>query len=933
LISLSLQQSVENVARSKYNFNSGWRVLVGNPASAAQPAFDDSSWSKVTLPYAWNGDSAFRVPIDELPTGIAWYRKSFRVPPSAAGKKVFLEFEGIRHGGDFYLNNKFIGRSDNGVMAFGFDVTDTVLHGANNVLAAKIDNSWTYREVATGQRYQWSDRNFYANYGGINKNVYLHVTSRLYQTLPLYSNLGTTGTYIYARNINIPAKSATITAETQVKNEFTGARTFTYQVAIRDTSGKTVATLDGGETTLAANQTKTITAAGTVTGLEFWSWGYGLLYDVQTTLLVAGQAVDDVTTRTGFRKTEFSNGFLTLNDQALHLKGYAQRTTNEWPTFGSAVPAWLSDFSNRLVLRSHGNLVRWMHVTPWKQDVESLDRLGILQALPAGDSESDVTGRRWEQRVELMRDAIIYNKNNPSVVFYECGNTGISEAHMTEMKKVRDTYDPHGGRAIGSREMLASRTAEFGGEMLYVNKGGRIPLWAMEYSRDEGLRKYWDNFSPPYHKDGAGPKYNGADASAYNRNQDSHAIENVARWNEYYQERPGTGDRVNAGGVNIIFSDSNTHYRGAENYRRSGEVDAMRLPKDGWHAHRVMWNTWVDADVPATHLIGHWNYNTSTTKDVFVVSTADKVELRLNGKSLGFGKRSLHFLHTFSNIKWASGELQALGYTGDAATSNDTRVTAGPPASIRLTPQVCPSGFVADGADIALVDVEVVDANGIRCPTALNLISFALSGAATWRGGLAQGTNNYILSTKLPVENGVNRVMLRSTAVAGSVTLTATADGLSPATVQLTTKAFPVIEGLSTVLPNANLPSDLSRGPVTGQTLKIKRRSVRIVSCSPAAATASYDDNEETSWRGGGPVTYRFAAAVETTQATIKVPQHRTTSYNVNVVVDGKSVFSGRIGANLGYSILTWPVTRGSSITISSTASFAISEIDIYGPA
>src|SRR5690606_30589381 len=142
---------------------------------------------------------------------------------------------------------------------------------------------------------------------------------------------------------------------------------------------------------------------------------------------------------------------------------------------------------------------RWMHVTPWKQDVESCDRVGLIQAMQAGDAEKDVEGRRWEQRVELMRDAIIYNRNSPSIFFYECGNESISEAHMIEMKKVRDTYDPYGARAIGSREMLDSKNSEYGGEMLYINKSAGQPMWSMEYSRDEGLRKYWDEFTPPFH--------------------------------------------------------------------------------------------------------------------------------------------------------------------------------------------------------------------------------------------------------------------------------------------------------------------------------------------------------------------------------------------------------------------------------------------------
>ena len=153
-----------------------------------------------------------------------------------------------------------------------------------------------------------------------------------------------------------------------------------------------------------------------------------------------GKVIDAVTTRTGFRKTEFAKGMFKLNDRTLQLKGYAQRTSNEWPALGNAVPPWVSDFSNRLMVESNANLVRWMHITPWKQDVESCDRVGLIQAMPAGDSEKDVTGRRWEQRIEVMKDAIIYNRNSPSIIFYESGNRGVSAEHMREMKALRDRY-------------------------------------------------------------------------------------------------------------------------------------------------------------------------------------------------------------------------------------------------------------------------------------------------------------------------------------------------------------------------------------------------------------------------------------------------------------------------------------------------------------
>jgi Beta-galactosidase/beta-glucuronidase len=142
--------------RQKYNFNSGWKLFVGDAAGADKPDFDDSGWKSVTLPHAWNEDDAFQKDIHDLSTGIAWYRKHFSLPASSENKKIFLEFEGIRQAGDFYLNGKLIGRSENGVMAFGFDITDSV-RGGDNVIAARVDNSWDYKEKTTGSAFEWND--------------------------------------------------------------------------------------------------------------------------------------------------------------------------------------------------------------------------------------------------------------------------------------------------------------------------------------------------------------------------------------------------------------------------------------------------------------------------------------------------------------------------------------------------------------------------------------------------------------------------------------------------------------------------------------------------------------------------------------------------------------------------------------------------------
>jgi len=929
LAAISFSIAVNAVERKKYNFNSEWRLAIGDFKEAAEASFDDSQWQQVTLPYAFNGDEAFKKDIVNLTDTIVWYRKTFEIKDyNPKDRKHFIEFEGIRQGADFYLNGHNLGFSENGVMACGFDLTPYIIKG-KNVIAVRCDNSWQYRSRKHNSRYQWNDRNFNANYGGIPKNVYLHVTDRLYQTLPLYSNLGTTGTYIYASDFDIPNHKAVIHAESQVKNEDSTPRSFTLFAKVLDAEGKEVAHFNGDRITMQPGETRIVKIQEEVKGLHFWSWGYGYLYTVKTLLKADnGSKIDDVITRTGFRKTKFADGKIWLNDRVLMMHGYAQRTSNEWPGVGISVPAWLSDYSNDLMVKSNGNLVRWMHVTPWKQDIESCDRVGLIQAMPAGDAEKDVTGPRWDQRTELMRDAIIYNRNNPSILFYECGNESISREHMLEMKAIRDEYDPNGGRAIGSREMLDINEAEYGGEMLYINKSKKHPMWAMEYCRDEGLRKYWDEYSYPYHKEGDGPLYRGKPATDYNHNMDQFAVEMVRRWYDYWMERPGTGTRVSSGGVKIVFSDTNTHHRGESNYRMSGVTDAMRIPKDAFYVHQVMWNGWVEPEATQTYIVGHWNYKKGTVKPIYVVSTGNEVELFLNGKSLGKGKQSYRYLYTFDNIAYETGTLEAVADDG----SRYKLETAGEPYQLKLTAIENPEGMKADGADMALFEVEVLDKQGRRCPLDDRMIHFELWGEGKWIGGIGTRNNkemqrpddnrpaglldaaatknvsdNYVGAMNLPVECGVNRVLVRSTVNAGDINVSAYAEGVKPAYITVNSEKVNSEE----CLPQLSLKGRLERGetPLTPSYTE-KAKEVKIISAKAGYesdnASRSFDDNELSEWKNDGRLStawikYRLEKKTVIDDICLKLTGWRLRSYPLEIYAGKTLIWSGETERSLGY--------------------------------
>jgi beta-galactosidase len=188
---------------------------------------------------------------------------------------------------------------------------------------------------------------------------------------------------------------------------------------------------------------------------------------------------------------------------------------------------------------------------------------------------------------------------------------------------------------------------------------------------------------------------------------------------------------------------------------------------------------------------------------VYVVSNASEIELRLNGPSLKKVTTPQEgYVFAFPDVKWAPGTLTAVARNDGKEVARHELATAGPAKRIMLTPIVGPGGLLADGGDVALVDVEVVDDHGRRCPTDDARIDFTIAGPAVWRGGYNSGrigsTNNLYLNT----ECGINRVAIRSTLQKGPITITATREGLEKGTVRLESKPIALKDGLTTEQPN-----------------------------------------------------------------------------------------------------------------------------------
>jgi beta-galactosidase len=462
----------------------------------------------------------------------------------------------------------------------------------------------------------------------------------------------------------------------------------------------------------------------------------------------------------------------------------------------------MHDFNAELIRSTHANYIRWMHIAPQAVDVRACDKSGVVQICPAGDKERDAQGRQWEQRMEVMRDTMIYFRNSPSILFWEAGNNSISTEHLRQMVELRKELDPNGGRVMGCRtlnEASATPVAEYFGVMIgqdprtdalkgtnlfraySAERRDRAPLIETEDFRDEAARRFWDDYSPPHFGFKKGPD------DTYSWNSETFCVAAAGRYHDYFINRISNPDPAHSkwsGYASIYWSDSNADGRqdSSEVCRVSGKVDSVRLPKQAYYVYRVVQN-----DAADIHILGHWNYPSNTVKTVFVAANhCDAVELFVNGKS--FGKSSAPtngYIFAFPEVKFAPGSIKAVATRAGKVLCDAEIKTAREAKRLKLTPHTGPAGFQAGGADVAFFDVEVVDANGQRCPTAEARVDFKLDGPAIWRGGYNSGKTNSINNLWLDTECGINRVAIRSTLTPGKITLAAKRDGLEPATCQI----------------------------------------------------------------------------------------------------------------------------------------------------
>jgi beta-galactosidase len=737
----------------------------GNFLPAGGLAFDDSAWRPLDLPHDWAVELEFKndpalsskgfYPLGRTypETSVGWYRRVFELPATDAGKRITIEFDGSYRETMVVFNGYYIGRHSGGYDPFSFDVTDFATPGGRNVLLVRVDATL-------------SDGWFYEGAG-----IYRHVW--LVKTHPVHVKQW--GTFVRAQ---VRPGEATVSIRTEVSNHGKGTQSIRVISTILDPSGKA-----GGKaatTPAAILERKDHTYEQTIAVKQpaLWSLEERNLYRLVTEVEAGGRIVDRYETRFGIRTARFDaeKGFL-LNGIPVKLKGTCNH--QDHAGLGAALPDAAQYYRIRKLQEMGCNSLRTSHNPPTPELLEACDELGMLvfdetrmmSSNPEGLSQFDNLVRR--------------DRNHPSVFMWSMGNEeGQANTEkglhiLTAMKKVASVYD-------GSRPVSIAPIGAIGA-------GGLVVCDVMGYN-------YMDPQAEAYHKAHPGIPVVGTETVSAVGTRGIYITDREKGFVGSYDPYTTTG-RASAEGwwrfcnahpwLSGGFVWTGFDYRGEPSpyewpniSSQYGIIDTCGFPKDSFFYYQSWWTS-----KPVLHLFPHWNWPGMEGKEitVWVYSNLEKVELFLNGQSLGAQemKKDSHLAWV---VKYAPGALEARGYKDGKQVLTAKRETTG--TAERLVMKADREEVSADGEDVAMFAVEVHDAEGRVVPVADNEVTFHVSGEGKLIGvGNGDPTSHESdKGTSRRAFCGLCMAIVQSTKAAGSITLEAASPGLAPASVTVAAK-------------------------------------------------------------------------------------------------------------------------------------------------
>jgi beta-galactosidase len=782
-------------ATERQRLDAGWSFLRDDPAGAEAPDFDVRSWRTLDLPHDWSIELApdHEAPgggaIGFFPTGVGWYRKTFRAPASWRDeqKRIALEFEGIAGVTDVWINGAWLGAHPYAFTPFRFDLTQRLRFDADNVIAVRVDSS-----------HQPSARWYVGS--GIYRHAWLEVSGPVSVAEP---------GGVFVSTTRLDEKSAALHVATTLRNDTESAATVSIESAILDPSGKQVAVARSGGVEVAPNASRDFSSDIELTTPRAWTPESPALYRVRTRVRAGSSVIDETETPFGIRTIHVSTerGF-ELNGRAIKLVGGAVH--HDHGPLGAASFDRAEERRVELLRAAGFNAVRTSHNPPAPAFLDACDRLGLLvideafDGWAAGKTPADYHSyfsAWWQRDLDAM---VLRDRNHPSVVMWSIGNemyerTKPSGAQLAQELSAR------------VRSLDATRPVTAG-----VNGAGKSGQWSQLDPIFDALdaagynyelaRVADDHARLPQRVIYASESYQSEAFAAWSAAQDFPFFLGDFTWSAWdYLGEAGIG-RVFAPGETLRRHWEGDHFPWHGAY--CGDIDITGSRKPISHYRAILWNRggeklyaavveptktgepWQLTPWSVEPALPSWTWPGSEghTLHVDVFSRHDAVRLELNGKSLGEKPttRAEEFRARF-DVPYAPGVLEAKGIDGGRVTETFALETAGSPARLRLT--IDRNRLRADGEDLAFVTVEILDARGELVPRSDTSVQLTINGPATLAAfGNADMTSlETYRANPHRVFQGRAVAILRTTHTAGRVTVSATSSGLASSPVVFNT--------------------------------------------------------------------------------------------------------------------------------------------------
>jgi beta-galactosidase len=718
----------------------------------ATQKFDDSKWRSLNLPHDWAVELPFVRDDEEEShgykplgrrypeTSVGWYRRTFDIPKEDSGRRITVEFDGAFRSALVFLNGYFIGRNDNGYAPFRFDVSDFLNYGGKNYLMVRMDASF-------------GDGWFYEG-AGIYRHVWLTKTDALHL-----------GNWDSTVRTSVKANGATLSLGTMVQNQGQQAETCRVRWQILDAAGKVVGTADSAPESVSADGSASFTASASITNPALWSPENPNLYSAVVTVEVGGKARDAERVSFGVRTIAWDadKGFF-LNGKSVKIKGTCNH--HDHAGVGAALPDRMQWYRVGVLKDMGGNAVRTSHNMPTPEWVEACDRLGMMMMCETRLMSSNPEGMaQLEAMVKRYR-------NSPAIILWSMGNE-----EWTMM------FQPQGMRVID--DMIA-RTHELDPTRLCtaaINTAFEThfpeQLDVMGFNYNLKVHDEWHKAHPKTPSVGSETASTVSTRGIYStdklRNWVSAYDLNHTDWSQLAEEWwkfYATREWLSGGfaWTGFDYRGEPTPYAWPSINSQFGIVDMCGFPKDNFYYYKAWWGS-----EPVLHLFPHWDWSGREGEpiSVWVHSNLDSVELFLNGKSQG-SQKVQPLTHLEWQVKFEPGVLEARGTKdGKVVLTEKRETTSGKPESIRLTSDR--TSINADGEDVAVLKVEVLDGAGRALPTAANLISFKVTGEGALIG-VGNGDPNCQESDKAPKRslfNGLAQVIVQASRTPGTITVEA----------------------------------------------------------------------------------------------------------------------------------------------------------------